>query len=157
MQALSALLFLYRDVLRRPLGNLRGLVRASGPRRAQLWLHTLGKQREDVRVDAVGLHKLPCRWREVAHLARIHYDDRQSGRGKRGHTQQLIPTRRFQYDERRRHRAESRGQVAHTRFIIPHAPPLIGRPCRNHQLVLGYIDPDPHCAPVSWVASPVLA
>ena len=33
MQALSALLFLYRDVLRRPLGDLRGLVRASGPRR----------------------------------------------------------------------------------------------------------------------------
>lgn len=33
MQALSALLFLYRDVLRRPLGDVRGLVRASGPRR----------------------------------------------------------------------------------------------------------------------------
>lgn len=33
MQALSALLFLYRDVLRRPLGDLRGLVRARGPRR----------------------------------------------------------------------------------------------------------------------------
>ena len=33
MQALSALLFLYRDVLRQPLGDVRGLVRASGPRR----------------------------------------------------------------------------------------------------------------------------
>ncbi len=33
MQALSALLFLYRDVLGRPLGDLRGLVRARGPRR----------------------------------------------------------------------------------------------------------------------------
>jgi integron integrase len=33
MQALSALVFLYRDVLRRPLGPIRGLVRASGPRR----------------------------------------------------------------------------------------------------------------------------
>jgi hypothetical protein len=33
IQAVSALLFLYRDVLHRPLGNLRGLVRASGPRR----------------------------------------------------------------------------------------------------------------------------
>src|SRR5690606_8740674 len=33
MQALSALLFLYRDVLRRPLGDLRGLIRASGARR----------------------------------------------------------------------------------------------------------------------------
>jgi len=31
MQALSALLFLYRDVLRAPLGNLRGLIRARGP------------------------------------------------------------------------------------------------------------------------------
>jgi integron integrase len=31
MQALSALLFLYRDVLRRPLGDLRGLVKARGP------------------------------------------------------------------------------------------------------------------------------
>jgi site-specific recombinase XerD len=31
MQALSALLFLYRDVLRTPLGDLRGLVRARGP------------------------------------------------------------------------------------------------------------------------------
>jgi hypothetical protein len=33
MQALSALLFLYRDVLRTPLGDLRGLVRARGPAR----------------------------------------------------------------------------------------------------------------------------
>ncbi|MEX2179669.1 MAG: integron integrase [Gemmatimonadaceae bacterium] len=33
MQALSAALFLYRDVLRRPLSDLRGLIRASGPRR----------------------------------------------------------------------------------------------------------------------------
>lgn len=33
MQALSALLFLYRDVLQRPLGDLRGLVRARAPRR----------------------------------------------------------------------------------------------------------------------------
>jgi len=33
MQALSALVFLYRDVLRRPLGDLRAVVRASGPRR----------------------------------------------------------------------------------------------------------------------------
>jgi site-specific recombinase XerD len=33
MQALAALLFLYRDVLRQPLGAVRGLVRASGPRR----------------------------------------------------------------------------------------------------------------------------
>jgi integron integrase len=31
MQALSALLFLYRDVLRSPLGDLRGLLRARGP------------------------------------------------------------------------------------------------------------------------------
>jgi integron integrase len=31
MQALSALLFLYRDVLRAPLGDLRGLLRARGP------------------------------------------------------------------------------------------------------------------------------
>src|SRR5687768_2475857 len=31
MQALSALLFLYRDVLRNPLGDLRGLIRARGP------------------------------------------------------------------------------------------------------------------------------
>ena len=31
MQALSALLFLYRDVLRTPLGDLRGLIRARGP------------------------------------------------------------------------------------------------------------------------------
>jgi integron integrase len=38
MQALSALLFLYRDVLRRPLGTLRGLVRASGPRRVPVVL-----------------------------------------------------------------------------------------------------------------------
>ena len=38
MQALSALLFLYRDVLRRPLGDLRGLVRASGPRRLPIVL-----------------------------------------------------------------------------------------------------------------------
>jgi len=41
MQALSALLFLYRDVLRRPLGNLRGLVRASGPRRLPVVLTAL--------------------------------------------------------------------------------------------------------------------
>jgi integron integrase len=33
MQALSALLFLYRDVLRAPLGDLRGLLRARGPSR----------------------------------------------------------------------------------------------------------------------------
>ncbi len=33
MQALSALLFLYRDVLRQPLGDVRAVVRASGPRR----------------------------------------------------------------------------------------------------------------------------
>jgi integron integrase len=33
MQALSALLFLYRDVLRKPLGDLRGLLRARGPSR----------------------------------------------------------------------------------------------------------------------------
>jgi integron integrase len=33
MQALSALLFLYRDVLRTPLGHLRGLVRARSPAR----------------------------------------------------------------------------------------------------------------------------
>ena len=31
MQALSALLFLYRDVLGTPLGDLRGLIRARGP------------------------------------------------------------------------------------------------------------------------------
>ena len=33
MQALSALIFLYRDVLRAPLGDLRGLIRARGPGR----------------------------------------------------------------------------------------------------------------------------
>jgi integron integrase len=33
MQALSALQFLYRDVLRQPLGDLRAVLRASGPRR----------------------------------------------------------------------------------------------------------------------------
>lgn len=38
MQALSALLFLYRDVLGRPLGDVRGLVRARGPRRVPVVL-----------------------------------------------------------------------------------------------------------------------
>ena len=38
MQGLSALLFLYRDVLQRPLGPVRGLVRASGPRRVPVVL-----------------------------------------------------------------------------------------------------------------------
>jgi integron integrase len=33
MQALSALLFLYREVLRMPMGDLRGLIRARGPAR----------------------------------------------------------------------------------------------------------------------------
>lgn len=42
MQALSGLLFLYRDVLRRPLGDLRGMVRARGPRRLPVVL-TLGE------------------------------------------------------------------------------------------------------------------
>lgn len=38
MQALSALLFLYRDVLGRPLGDIRGLVRARGPQRVPVVL-----------------------------------------------------------------------------------------------------------------------
>lgn len=40
MQALSALLFLYRDVLRTPLGDLRGLLRARGPVRPPAVLTT---------------------------------------------------------------------------------------------------------------------
>ena len=38
MQALSALLFLYRDVLRTPLGDLRGLIRTRGPVRLPMVL-----------------------------------------------------------------------------------------------------------------------
>lgn len=54
MQALSGILFLYRDVLRQPLGDLRGLIRASGPRR----LPAVLSQRE-VRLVLGGLRGSP--------------------------------------------------------------------------------------------------
>ena len=54
MQALSALLFLYRDVLGRPLGDVRGLVRARGPRRVPVVLTSaeVGRMLEGLEGDA---------------------------------------------------------------------------------------------------------
>jgi integron integrase len=74
MQALSALLFLYRDVLHRPLGPVRGLVRASGPRRMPVVLtaaevgQVLSRLRGDVWLVAMLLYGAGLRLMEALTL-----------------------------------------------------------------------------------------
>jgi integron integrase len=74
MQALSALMFLYRDVLRRPLGPVRGLVRASGPRRMPVVLTVaevagvLGRLRGDPWLVAMLLYGAGLRLMEALTL-----------------------------------------------------------------------------------------
>ena len=74
MQALSALLFLYRDVLRSPLGDIRGLVRASGPRRMPVVLspgevaRVLGKLEGDPWLVAMLLYGAGLRLMEALAL-----------------------------------------------------------------------------------------
>lgn len=74
MQALSALLFLYRDVLDRPLGDLRSLVRASQPRRLPVVLtraevaRVLGELGGDVRLVVMLLYGAGLRLQEALSL-----------------------------------------------------------------------------------------
>ncbi|HLV25970.1 MAG TPA: integron integrase [Gemmatimonadales bacterium] len=74
MQALSALLFLYRDVLRRPLGDLRGLIRASSPRRLPAVLSrqevglVIDRLEGDVRLIALLLYGSGLRLQEALTL-----------------------------------------------------------------------------------------
>lgn len=91
MQALSALLFLYRDVLRRPLGDLRGLIRASGPRRLPTVLsrrevaQVLDRLQGDVRLVALLLYGSGLRLNEALTLRIKDLDfDRGEIRVRRG-------------------------------------------------------------------------
>jgi integron integrase len=74
MQALSALLFLYRDVLRTPLGDLRGLLKARGPVRLPVVLTAeevqavLGELRGSVWLVAVLLYGSGLRLMEALTL-----------------------------------------------------------------------------------------
>jgi len=74
MQALSALVFLYRDVLVRPLGDLRALVRARGPRRVPVVLtpgevsRILGELEGEVWVAAMLLYGSGLRLMEALTL-----------------------------------------------------------------------------------------
>ena len=91
MQALSALLFLYRDVLKRPLGDLRGLIRASGPRRLPAVLSrrevglVLDRLEGDVRLVALLLYGSGLRLNEALTLRVKDLDfDRGEIRVRRG-------------------------------------------------------------------------
>ena len=85
MQALSALLFLYREVLGRPLGDLRRLVRASAPRRLPVVLtsaevgRVLGHLAGEARLVAMLLYGAGLRLMEALTL---RVKDLDFGRGE---------------------------------------------------------------------------
>jgi hypothetical protein len=72
--------------------------------RAGRGLHPFGKERQDVRIQAVGLGELPRGFGEVAHLPGIRDDEREPSGRQRGNQRPFRAPGRFQHDERRRQR-----------------------------------------------------
>ncbi len=74
-----------------PTPGEQGIEQLRGP-------HPLPEEREDRRVEPIGLGQLPRGPREVTDLARIGHDHRQSGRRARRHSRPLEAARGFGHD-----------------------------------------------------------
>ena len=115
-----------------------------GGQRPGGWPHRLGKVREDVGVQGVGLGELPSSSGEVPHLPGIHHGHRQVGAGQFSRQGHLYPTGGFQHDQPGRHVLKTFHQSADAPGVVGNLPGLTGRPHRHIQAVLGHINANKH-------------
>ena len=102
----------------------------------------LREQRQDIGIDSIRLGKLPRGLREIAHLPRIHDDDRQPDGGERRDAQQLVPTGGLEHDQLRRLHPKPLHERPNAALIVGHRPAFAARPRRHHQLRFRDINPD---------------
>ncbi len=104
--------------------------------------HALGEERQDLRIDVVGLGELPGGAGKVAHLPGVRHDDRQGGRRERGHQRRLVAAGGFQDDERGAELVQLLDEVADAALVVRDG----GRGARGalgpDELGLGNVDAD---------------
>jgi len=109
------------------------------PRRG---MYPVRKERQEMRIQAVGLGELPCRFAKVADLARIrdHEGERRGGQGRdeRG----FVPAGRFKDDQARRHGTQTVDGSRDAFGIITRRPRRPVWTAGHHKIGLGDVDAD---------------
>ena len=82
----------------------------------------LGEVRQHLRVEGIGLRQAARRLGEIADLAWIDHDHRQTNRAQRRHRTALVATGRLQHDQLRGQRAQARHQRGQLSLGVGHAP-----------------------------------
>jgi hypothetical protein len=86
---------------------------------AQRGPHPVGEEGEEAGVDRVGLRQAAERFGEVPHLAGIHDDDREAGRGEGPGHRHFVAAGRLQHDGRRAQRVQAALWHAGSRPVQP--------------------------------------
>ncbi len=91
---------------------------------ARLRPNPLGEQREERRVEGVGLSQAAGGAGEVAYLARIDDRHRDAGCGQGSRARRLVAARRFEHDERRAERGDPSDERVDAVGVVGGAPDL---------------------------------
>lgn len=121
--------------------GLQGRIR----QRAWCGMDSFGKERQEMRIQAVGLGELSGGLGEVADLPRLRHHHREARGRQRRDEPGFVSSGGLQNDERRRQRAHAVDRCRDAGEIVRRCPRRATRTARDDDVGLGDVDADEHC------------